>query len=165
MKKQLKKLIQKLKKGLKIHQPYDPDKYYTIEKIPEYENFFRHLDRIFDLDKQYFLILEGAKTIRSYFPQSQNPDSEKVPPQRLSNWAPGNMFKSKKLNIHLNPQNINIILDFAAEHAAPEVCDHLFIHNGEEVIVSWYDFPFDPLDIDKEFISKEKFEKFRSTLQ
>ena len=60
----------------------------------------------------------------------------------------GTLFpKPKCYNIPIVEANQSFLFKYANNHAPIEVCEHLLIHNNNEIFLEWYDFSFDPFSV------------------
>ncbi len=99
------------------------------------------------------LCLEGviAEDVESYL---------RARPSRLENETNQGFFKMrpKIYFMPITPESVRGLATLTENHAEPEVCDHLRVYNGEELILSWHDVPDDPIyitsAIDEEALSK-----------
>jgi hypothetical protein len=44
----------------------------------------------------------------------------------------------------ISEENLRGLARLSERYAEPEVCSHLRIYRGEEIVLSWHDLPFDP---------------------
>ena len=59
-------------------------------------------------------------------------------------------MRSKVFFMPVTRENLRGLRDLTEVHAEPEVCDHLRVYEGEKIILSWHDLPFDPIYVASE---------------
>jgi hypothetical protein len=77
---------------------------------------------------------------------------ETLNPYLVDTSKPGGIFKflSSKIchySLPFEASSLKILAELIDTHAAPEVCNQLLVVRGDEVLLSWYDFPDDPFRI------------------
>ena len=55
--------------------------------------------------------------------------------------------KPRFYHIPIRRTTVEKIAELAGTHAWPEICDHLRIHDGNRLLLHWFDFPHDPIII------------------
>ena len=54
-------------------------------------------------------------------------------------------MKSKVFFMPITGESEQGLASLSQKHADPEVCDHLRVYEGNKLILSWHDVPFDPV--------------------
>ena len=72
-------------------------------------------------------------------------------------------MRSKVFFMPITRENLRGLRDLTEVHAEPEVCDNLRVYEGEKIILSWHDLPFDPVYVASE-IDEAALRKFCEAL-
>ena len=71
--------------------------------------------------------------------------------------------KNRRFSVRASAALFARLSDAALHHAEPEVCDHLHLYRGPEVLVQWFDAFLDPLLVSKA-IERARVERFAAAV-
>ena len=130
---------------------------YEIKAPTDYTVFFDILTKSFP--NQAYLCFEGGvhpKEFQSFIESSSVVCEIEI--RKGTIWP-----KSKMYHLPISEKIVGIIVEWTEKLAAAELCAHLMIHDGEEVLLTWYDFPDDPFMVSSK-LGEEWVETFAKKL-
>ena len=106
----------------------------------------------------YVLCLEGviAADVETYM---------SIRPSTIENRTDQGFLKmrSKEFFMPITAESAHGLAKLSEEHAEAEVCDHLRVYEGNKLILSWHDVPFDPVYFGSE-VAEERIRRFSTSL-
>ena len=72
-------------------------------------------------------------------------------------------MRSKMFFMPITSESAQGLARLSERHAEPEVCDHLRLYEGNRLILSWHDVPFDPVYFSSE-VAEERLRRFSASL-
>jgi hypothetical protein len=114
---------------------------WEIDAPSDWALFFRNIAKI--MPEESVLFVEGTNIcaeVEEFYKQQSLPCDLKL--------AAGTIWpKPRFYHIPVQQPIMEKIAELAQGHAWPEICDHLRIHDGNRLLLHWFDFPTDPLYI------------------
>jgi hypothetical protein len=72
-------------------------------------------------------------------------------------------MRSKVFFMPITGESAQGLARLSENHADPEVCDHLRVYEGNRLILSWHDVPFDPVYFGSE-VAEARLRRFSASL-
>ena len=118
---------------------------------------FRELPKLFP--QRATLCIEGtsiANEVKSYL------DSHRV--KQITKVQLGTLWPRPTVyHVPCDEQTLSGIMELAEKHAEPEICDHIYVYKGQEVLFEWNDAFSQPIYISKK-VPEEKVKVFCEAL-
>jgi hypothetical protein len=109
-------------------------------------------------DSGYVLCLDGviAADVETYLRARPGPIENRIDQGLLK-------MRSKVFFMPITRESAQGLARLSENHAEPEVCDHLRVYEGNRLILSWHDVPFDPVYFASE-VAEERVRRFSTSL-
>ncbi|HEY9503575.1 MAG TPA: hypothetical protein VIR01_18195, partial [Pyrinomonadaceae bacterium] len=109
-------------------------------------------------DSGYVLNLDGviAADVENYLRARPGPIENRTDQGFLK-------MRSKEFFMPITGENAQGLARLSENHADPEVCDHLRVYEGNRLILSWHDVPFDPVYFGSE-VAEARVRKLSASL-
>ena len=109
-------------------------------------------------DSGYVLNLDGviAADVENYLRARPGPIENRTDQGFLK-------MRSKEFFMPITGENAQGLARLSENHADPEVCSHLRVYQGNRLILSWHDVPFDPVYFGSE-VAEARVRKLSASL-
>lgn len=120
--------------------PWAKSPYWVIDPPEDYSKFFAELPSI-RFPSGCFALLEGTSLADSVLMLLQPFLIEHKPGRRFLFLRSSD---SRRYRVPLDPKTFSSLSTISSSLAGPEICNEFLVFCGEDCVLSWYDFPWDP---------------------
>ena len=120
--------------------PWAKSPYWVIDPPEDYSKFFAELPSI-RFPSGCFALLEGTSLADSVLMLLQPFLIEHKPERRFLFLRSSD---SRRYRVPLDPKTFSSLSTISSSLAGPEICNEFLVFCGEDCVLSWYDFPWDP---------------------
>ena len=137
----------------------DESQCWKVSGVRTAEDFFRAVPLLVPDATHMFLEGSPDPDIEAVLADAADDTNYPAPVGTIWSW-PG---KNRRFSLRASPELFLRLSEASANHAEPEICDHVHLYRGEEALVQWFDAFSDPILISKS-VTRERVERFASAV-
>ena len=132
---------------------------WRVSGIRTAETFFRALSLLVPDATHMFLEGSPDSEIQSLLADSAADADYAAPVGTMWSWPQ----KNQRISVRASSELFLRLSETASRHAEPEICCHVHLYRGHEVLVQWFDAFSDPLLVSKS-VPRERVDHFASAV-